>query len=138
MHTIKHALISLPISAALYFVYGENVIYFFLASFIVDIDHIFMIPFKLKYLNIVKQHKAMMYYSYHREFSAIKKTLFPLHTIEFLFILAAMSFYHEIFILILMGVVVHLLLDMFYEIYRFRQLIKAQNMSALLWFLKRI
>ena len=134
MHTIKHALLSLPISAALYPVYGENAVYFFLASFLIDIDHLFMIPFKLEYLNVIKQHEALMYPIDNREFSAIKKVLFPLHTIEFLLILTAMSFYHEIFTLILMGAVVHLLLDLLYESYRFKQLIKAQNMSALYGF----
>jgi hypothetical protein len=138
MHTLTHAVISGLLSIILYPIYGVNVIYLFLGGFFMDIDHVFMIPFKLKYLNISKQYRQIMHYIKNKSFESVKETLFILHSIEFLIILLVMSFYSEIFILILIGVVLHHLLDMIYEFFVLGELVKVNNMSAILWILRRI
>lgn len=138
MHTLTHALISGLLSLMLYPIYGDNVIYLFIGGFFMDLDHIFMVPFRLDYLDVIKQYRQIMHYIKKKSFDSVRDTLFMFHTIEFMVILLFMSFYSEIFLLILAGVVLHHFLDIVYEFFVLGELIKVNNMSVILWVIKRL
>ena len=89
----------------------------FLASWIIDIDHYFWYGFSMKDWNpihaikwyiktIPKWHSLSL-----KEREKFKRGIFICHGIEFLLILAILSYFHRIFLWVLIGVIIHMVAD---------------------------
>lgn len=87
---------------------GYKVIWFLLGSILIDADHYITYVLRFKDFNV-----ARMFKYYHEDlFKEINPYVLNIfHTVEFLIVLLILSFYSSVFLLMLMGLVFHLLLD---------------------------
>lgn len=138
MFPLTHFVCSLITSILLYPVFGVNAIYFFLGGFFIDVDHIFLLPFKLRYLYLKRHYSIGVADLKERNFGLYKNSLFSLHTVEIVIILIFLSFHNRIFFIILLGVLFHHLLDIYAEFFVLKEAVKYRNVSAVLWIMKRI
>ena len=103
-----HFLFGLIVSLLLYPVYGINVLIIFFTNLLLDVDHYILYIFKFKSFNIINAHDYF--------FNEEKPFLLFFHTVEFLLVLLLLSFYFRLAFFILIGLVIHLLLDIYEEI----------------------
>lgn len=113
---------------------GIKVLYFFLASILIDLDHYPMSIIATKSFSIKRMFR------YHQElFKYVKKNpylgLCIFHTMEFLAIFIVLSFYSSIAFYILLGLIYHLVLDTIF-LYKEGCLFKKAN-SILEYFVRR-
>jgi len=89
----------------------------FLASFLIDFDHYLIYIITQKNLSLKKaykifsQHKDKWVKLPKKKKSQYKEYLLIFHGIEFVILLIALSFLHNIFLFILIGILFHLVLD---------------------------
>lgn len=91
----------------------------FLSSFLIDFDHYLFYVFKSKDIN---PRKAFLWFLSQRDFllsipknkrKDYKKAIFIFHGIEFLVVLTFLVvFVHKIFLFILLGIIIHLAMDL--------------------------
>ncbi len=95
----------------------------FLSSWMIDIDHYFWYLFEMKGKNPIK---ALMWYNKNidkwfkmsfKEREKFKRGVFIFHTIGFWTLLFILSFFHPIFLWILIGVMTHMAADLPHLIY---------------------
>lgn len=122
-----HFFIGLIISLVLYPLYGLNVLIIFFSSILMDIDHYILYIFKFKSFNLLKANK---YFINHEGTSFLF-----LHTAEFVILLLILSLYSNFVFFILMGVALHLLLDIRDE---FRFSYVGRFPSIVWWYLRKI
>lgn len=86
----------------------------FLAAVFIDVDHYIVYVYRHKDLNL---KRAVNYFKEMGEKLKNKKNRAPLlvlHTVEFMLVLIALSFYHIYFAFIAAGVIFHVLLDYYH------------------------
>ncbi|MFZ5955068.1 MAG: hypothetical protein ACOYT4_01460 [Nanoarchaeota archaeon] len=95
----------------------------FLSSILIDIDHYFYYMIKYNYYNpftfyekAIARTKTLNKLSY-SEKRKYKLGIFIFHGIEFWIILISLSFWHNFFLFILIGVFIHMIADIPDEIY---------------------
>ena len=115
MDISTHFLIGLIVSIILYPFYGIASLIFLAASFLIDIDH-YLISLFHGEINIKKSY---LYFRKSREnnrFEKLKNSIFIFHTVEFIALLAILAFlaYSPLWLAVF-AIVLHDLLDMFYE-----------------------
>lgn len=108
MFWIYHIIIGLIISLLLYPIYGIKVLIIFISNLLIDADHYLWYVFRIKNLNLFK---AFKFFKNRKLREKYKNILHIFHTIEILIIIIILSFYSEIFFLVLIGVIIHLILD---------------------------
>lgn len=124
MNLKEHIVFTLIFSIILYPFFQEKVIIIFLAGVLIDGDH---------YLEYILTHKSLsLKKAYQRSVEGTKKAiklakqgikkpfeyhLHILHTIEPYILIAILSFYSQIFLLILIGSIFHHTLDILFVIY---------------------
>lgn len=112
MRPLAHLLASTIIAALLYPIFGWKVISIIAGGVLVDIDHYFWCIFKHKNLDVIDCYK---YYIDGLDKEKYKKNLGILlvfHTIEFLLIMIILSFYNNLFLFFIIGLLAHYLLDL--------------------------
>ena len=105
-----HFLFGLIVSLLLYPVYGFNVLIIFFTNLLLDVDNYILYIFKFKSFNIIKAHDYF--------FNEEKSFLLFFHTVEFMLVLLFFSFYFRLAFFALIGLVIHLLLDIYEEVRR--------------------
>ena len=118
-----HFFVGLIISLVLYPLYGLNVLIVFFANLLIDIDHYILYIFKFKSFNVLKANK---YFMNHEGTSFLF-----LHTAEFILLLLFLFMYFEFIFFVLIGVLIHLLLDLPDEL-RFSH---VGRFPSILWYL---
>jgi len=121
-----HFFVGLIVSLFLYPLYGLNVLIIFFSSILIDIDHYILYIFKFKSFNVLKANK---YFMNHEGTSFLF-----LHTAEFVILLLILSLHSNFAFFILMGVAIHLLLDIRDE-FRFSHI--GRFPSILWWYLRK-
>ncbi len=119
-----HILIALIFSLILLFIFdisSFNILIFILASFLIDVDHYFNYIWRKKDLSLKKAYNFFLRkkqkwkkLSYKKK-NKLKIDILIFHGIEFLFVLAVLSFFYPIFFFVFLGVLIHLSMD-YYEI----------------------
>ena len=95
----------------------------FLSSFLIDIDHYFFSVYKTKNLslsNSIKEHyklRQKLLSMQPKERRNYKTPIMIFHGIEFWFLIIILSFFSNIFLLILIGIIIHMSLDFIDIIY---------------------
>lgn len=129
MYPKYHIVLAAIFAVLLYFLFTFigffEAIIIFLAGSVIDIDHYFTYIIEKKDLNFIKSVKwckrtSHLYTNLKKE--KAKKVRVPIcwfHGLEFLIILIVLSFFSNIFLFILIGVVFHLFLDYSYSFYKF-------------------
>jgi len=108
MYWTQHIIMGLVVSLLLYPIYGIKVLIIFISNLLIDSDHYLWYIFRMKSLNLFK---AFKFFKNKKLRLKYKKILHIFHTIEFLIVIIILSFYYEFFFLVLIGVVIHLILD---------------------------
>lgn len=121
-----HFLFGLITSLLLYPVYGLNVLIIFFVNLLLDVDHYILYIFKFKSFDMIKAHDYF--------FNEEKPFLLFFHTIEFLLVLLFFSFYFRLAFFVLIGVVIHLLLDIYEEM---REKHIGRFPSIVWWYLRK-
>ncbi len=103
-----HFIVSLFLAVILYPIFGWIVGVILIGGFFIDVDHYLLYLFKKKDYSL---RNAYFYFRNNDCSLILKKDIFIFHTIESIVILSALSFYSELFLLINLGVVFHLVMD---------------------------
>jgi hypothetical protein len=120
MFVSTHVIISFVISLILYPFFGLYSIFFFLAGFLIDVDHNIEYALANKNLNPFKAYKDLLRMC-EKSKDLIDKGRLPLkdyrrfhifHSLEFIFLLAIFSFFNKIVFLIFLGIFIHVILDL--------------------------
>ena len=114
MDIIKHITMGIILSLIFYPFFNYLVIILFFSSFIFDVDHYIEYMIRKKDFSIIKAYKEA------QELNKKQKTLKQVfiidvlhmfHTIEFIIILGILSFFSKLFLMVLIGLLFHNLLD---------------------------
>lgn len=118
MTPLIHFITTLLICVPFYFVFGSQIWIIFVTGIFIDLDHIHIHFKKLTTLkgiyDIVTKLKC----------EGIVRIFCLFHTIEFLILISILSFYSKIFLLMLIAMIPHLIIDYTYELIRFKRIIK--------------
>lgn len=125
MYLKQHAILTLILCIPLYVIFQEKVIIIFLAGFLIDSDHYIEYIFSHKNLAIkkayqfyIKKSKIILKQAKKGIPHRFKAYLHIFHTIEFYLLILILSFYSQFFILIMIGITFHQILDIGYFIYQ--------------------
>jgi len=120
----KHILLGALASLLIYFIFPQigflGLIIIFLSSFLIDIDHYLQYVYikgSLSLINSYKYHyKNMIIWSKLSRYEKlkIKSPIFIFHGIEFIIFLILLIFLDKIFLFILIGILIHLIFDLFH------------------------
>jgi len=109
MHTRHHILTGLAATLVAYPFVGLNALIILAASILPDADHYLIYVWRKRDLSIRRAYKYC---------ASIKdaSTLFlPLHYVEWLIIMLFASLYYDFVFLVMIGFLLHIILDIFYE-----------------------
>ena len=121
-----HFFVGLIVSLILYPIYGLNVLIIFFANLLLDVDHYILYIFKFKSFDMIKAHDYF--------FNEEKPFLLFFHTVEFLLVLLFFSFYFRLAFFALIGLIIHLLLDIYEEM---REKYIGRFPSIVWWYLRK-
>jgi len=102
--------------------YGWNSLWIFVGGVLIDWDHYVYYIFQKKDINIIRSYRYFRSLRGLKKLAEYKKVFRFFHTIEFLIVIVILSFYSEIFFLILIGILTHYILDVINEIRLFKEL----------------
>ena len=108
-----HFMTSAIMAASLYPAFGWKVLFVMAAGTLIDADHYLLFILKKRKFNIID---AYNYFRYSNCSAILKNDIILLHTIEVLIVLAVLSLYSEIFLMATLGVLLHIILDVIYDI----------------------
>ena len=131
MNLIYHFITSLILSILLFPIYSYNALLVFIFGFFIDIDHYIWSIFKDKNFNFLDSYK------YFKNRNIIKRDLLNIfHVIEFWILIAIIFiiFKNDFFYPLLIGLVVHLTMDIIDEKVNN---IKGERAKSLIFWLKR-
>ncbi|HLC89146.1 MAG TPA: hypothetical protein VJG49_03855 [Candidatus Nanoarchaeia archaeon] len=129
MNLSIHFIVSAILAIVLYPVFGPLALIAMVGGFLIDVDHLFSYAAKFRSLNIKKA------YSYHRNCSCLKAgkdgerkgpMIHIFHTLEFLVLCIALSFYSPLMLIFTLSLLIHLLLDLINGFFIFKR-IKAEQ-----------
>ncbi len=103
-----HFIIGIITSCLLFPFYGWNVLIILISNILIDADHYLWYVFGMKSFNLPE---AFKFYKNRKLRLRYKNILHIFHTSEILIFLIILSFFNEFFLLVLIGVVIHLILD---------------------------
>jgi hypothetical protein len=116
-----HILIGAIFSLIIFFLFPYlgllNILIIFLSTFLIDIDHYFCYSINRKEFDIIKAYNiGVVMRERYRKLSKKdklkqKRPIFVFHGIEFILLLAILSYFYSLFLFILLGTLIHLLLD---------------------------
>lgn len=99
------------------------ILIFFLASwFIIDLDHVLFYSVKYRNINPFKFWKVSLGKKTFRQDKKYKKPVWIFHSLEFLLILALLSFFNKIVFFVFLGFLFHLVFDWANLIYQKKQI----------------
>ena len=134
MKTPVHLLISLIIAVAFYPLHSWKVVFIIVGGVLIDIDHYFWYVYKYKELSIIKSYKFYIKNINENNFSNVFGILLAFHTIEFLLLMLALSFYNQFVLIFTIGLLSHYVLDLIYLCFIPKRLIV--NHSIIYWVFK--
>lgn len=137
MDTIKHLTAGIILSLVFYPFFNYLVIIIFFSSFIFDIDHYIEYIIRKKDFSLIKAYKEAK--ELNKKQKSFKKVfindvLHIFHAIEFIIIISILSFFSKPFLMILIGLLFHNLLDIIEMAYY--KTFKSRSPSIILWLKK--
>ena len=134
MRTPVHLVVSLILSVLLYPLFGWKVLLILISGVTIDIDHYFWYISKYKKFGLFRCYECLAVEAEKNKWKDVIGSLFIFHTIEFLLIIALASFYNVYALILLIGLLVHYLLDFIWHCYVPKRMIT--NPSIISWILK--
>ena len=117
MRFTSHLLLSFAL-LALYPLFGSSIFIVMLASVLIDIDHLWLLFSEDAFtLNKIRLLNANIYLSYKENPDhSFKGALYLFHTVEFIVLLAALSFWQPVLLLIASGFSFHVVSDVIHHV----------------------
>ncbi|MBI2662433.1 hypothetical protein HYX11_03160 [Candidatus Woesearchaeota archaeon] len=106
MNLSVHFITSIILTAILSPWWGYQSLIVIVGGFLIDVDHYLAYIIERKDMNLVKAYKFNRY-----EKTSVNGFINVFHTIEFWVVCAIFSFYVEIMVMFVMGLILHMLLD---------------------------
>ena len=114
MKTSAHLIASIILTAALYPVFRWKVVLILVGGVLIDIDHYFWYAYKYKKINIFESYKFFIRPMDEKNFESIMGILLVFHTVEFLIIMAVLSYFSKFALIFTIGLLLHYALDLIY------------------------
>lgn len=130
-----HFIISTILAIILFPFFGFYSLFVFIGGFLIDLDHILFYWIKFKSFNLKRTHDYCRNITLKKDIKEYKQVLIIFHSIEFIILISIFSFYHKTFLILLIGVIIHIIMDMIYEYSKFKTLIKP---LSLIWYMKNV
>ncbi|MBN1646351.1 hypothetical protein JW868_04905 [Candidatus Woesearchaeota archaeon] len=122
---------SFVLIALLFPFFGVISLFVLVGGVLFDVDHTLVYASKKRLRSKGISFKKMRHYFMHEHTKKdLKKNIFVFHTIEFLLLLGVLSFLNTLFLMMFLGLLLHLILDWAYEM-MFRKAVK--NLSVIAW-----
>lgn len=135
MYLRYHFLSCIILSLILFPFYSYYSLLILIFGLFIDIDHYIYDIIKTKKLSLINSYKMHM-----DKNRTAKDQLHIFHTIEFMLLLLLISFYNNTYLsLIIIGFVLHIILDVTYEIYLFikkRDIKQTRALSLISWLIR--
>lgn len=136
MMPLEHLIASLIVSLLAYPIFEMFSFLIILTGVFVDVDHYLLYVYKFRSLDLKKA------FDFHISLKEVKKGekqityIYVFHSFEFMLLLLLLSFYSIIFVMLFLGVILHVIMDWIYD-YKHpnKKIVKAY--CVLLWLLKR-
>jgi hypothetical protein len=132
MKVIIHFITSSILAAVLYPTFSWKVFLIIAGGVLIDIDHYLWYAYKYKNFSLVKSYK--FYAANAEKYKIHAGILLIFHSIEFLVVLAVISFYTEFALLLTIGLLLHHLLDLIWVYFVPKRFII--NYSVIAWVIK--
>lgn len=114
MKTYVHFAVSAILAVIFYPLFKWNVLFILVGGVLIDIDHYLWYAYKYKKFNILESYKFYIKVMDANDFSKVTGMLCIFHTIEFLLLMALLSFYFKPALIFTIGMASHYLLDLLY------------------------
>jgi hypothetical protein len=101
-------------------------------GFLIDFDHVLFYWIKFKSFNLKRAYNHCRNIPLKRDVNEYKKWIVVFHSFEFMLLIAILSFYHKIFLILLISIVVHVVMDIIYVYPKF----KSIEPLSLVWYIK--
>ncbi len=133
MDLIPHLITNTILAAVLFPFFGWISLLVFMGGFFIDVDHYIYYVLAKKKLSL---NQCREYYSKEQYLLETHHVLVVAHTVEFLLLMIILSFMSELFVFILVGLILHIAMDLLhnYVLKRRRYALR----SAIVWLFKSI
>lgn len=136
MKTWVHFLVSAILAVILYPVFGWKALFVIAGGVLIDIDHYLWYICKYKNFNLFKAYKFFIKNVETNEYTNVIGILLVFHTIEFLLIMAFLSFYFKSVFAFTIGLFSHYILDLIFLYFIAKRVIV--NHSIVNWIFKNL
>lgn len=107
-----HLVVSLILAAILFPFFGLYSLFALVGGYLVDVDHLIFYWIKFKSLNIKQVYRYFRDIVQRKDVEEHNTVIAVFHSLELMGLLIVLSFYHIVFFVILIGLIVHVILDM--------------------------
>lgn len=114
MKTSVHAAASLILAAVLYPLFKWKVLLILVGGVLIDVDHYLWYIHRYKKFNIINSYNFFLKNIERNDFTNVYGILLIFHTVEFLLVMAVLSFYSEFALIFTIGLLFHYLLDVIF------------------------
>ncbi|NQV08740.1 hypothetical protein HQ529_02705 [Candidatus Woesearchaeota archaeon] len=133
MNLTIHLMTSIILGTSLFPAFGWKAVFVLIGGFFIDTDHYLFYLFKEKSFNL---RNAYFYFKDKQNCeNVLRNYVLPFHTMEALVVSAVLSLYFEIFLMVTVGMILHIILDWIYEL-RNQKNIKVP--SIIFWYYKKV
>ena len=115
MLLLIHLIVSLILVAILFPLFGFYSLIVLIGGFFIDLDHIIFHGVKFKSFDLMKAYNYCREITVNKKIKEYKKVIKVFHSVEFVFLIAVFSFYYKIFLILLMGMIIHIIMDLINE-----------------------
>lgn len=134
MKTWVHLLVSSLLALLLYPFFSFRVLLILVGGVLIDIDHYLWYIWKYKRFNPIETYKFYVKNMETNDFTNVYGILLIFHTIEFLLAMILLSFYNQLVLVFIIGLLSHYLLDAIFLYLVPKQFIV--NHSIIWWIIK--
>ncbi|MBU1946857.1 MAG: hypothetical protein KKC54_07880 [Nanoarchaeota archaeon] len=137
MFPSTHLIVSLILAAILFPFVGINSMIIIVGGVLIDLDHVIYYWIKFKDLNFKNAYNYCKNIAQTEEFKKKKKVFMVFHSVEFIAMIIILSFYYPFLWMLVVGIIVHLIMDIIYELSTFKTMVKSLSLIAYLKHVKK-
>ena len=134
MKPLAHLLSSLILALILFPILKWSAVLILAGGFFIDIDHYLWYVYKYRKINIFESYKLFIKPMHEKDFKSVTGILIIFHTIEFLIIMAILSYFNKFALIFTIGLLLHYALDLIYLSFVAKRFIV--NHSIIYWIYK--
>jgi hypothetical protein len=127
MELWQHFIVSAILAIILYPLFGIYSLFAIVGGFLIDIDHIVYYIIRFRKFGF---KKAQRYYQ-KLDLKGYKEVIRIFHTIEFNTIIVILAFINQLFLILLIGIIPHLIMDMINEKTKYGELHNYSLLEAI-------